>query len=419
MAAIHQRASQQGKGAVAGPTLSRRAFLAAAGSGLAALLAGCAAQGPAGSAGSTASQASAPVLMDSAAQARTVTLRMVGDVLVHEGVWKSGEHADGTRSYDHLFAQVAPQIQAADLALANQETILGGAGLGLSSYPAFNSPQEIGDAEVTAGFDVVLGATNHALDRGMDGIRADLAFWRERHPEALRTGIADSEEAYRALPFAERSGVKVAVLNYTYGTNGISLPADAPFAVRLLNEETIAADVAAAREGGADIVVACPHWGTEYQLVPDDSQRHWAEVFAEQNVDAVIGTHPHVLEPVEVLSNAAGRAMPVFWSLGNFVSTQAAKERMVGGMAELTFEVGPDGCRAVAGALVPVVTHRASGTAFTTYPLPSYTEDLAAQNGIRSFGGCGDFSQAWCKSFCAQVLGAGFNADACRFDLAL
>ena len=404
----------------AGPALSRRAFLAAAGAGFAALLGGCAqGRGAPGSADGSAPHASAPVIFDSVARSRSATLCMVGDVLVHQGVWQSGEHADGTRSYDHLFAQVVPAVQAADLAVVNQETVLGGAGLGLSGYPAFNSPQEIGDAEVAAGFDAVLGATNHALDRGMDGIRADLAFWREKHPEVLRAGIADSEEAYRALPVAERNGVRVAVLNYTYGTNGIPLPADAPFAVRMLNEGTIASDVAVAREAGADVVVACPHWGTEYLLTPDNGQRRWAEVFAAQNVDAVIGTHPHVLEPVEVLRNAAGHAMPVFWSLGNFVSTQAAKERMVGGMAQLTFQVGPDGCRVTAGSLVPVVTHRAAGAAFTTYPLPAYTEELAAQNGIRALGGCGDFSLAWCKGFCAQVLGAGFNADACRLDLAL
>lgn len=401
--------------------VSRRGFLASAVAGACALgslrLTGCAQPGASG--GSAAGGAgSEPVLYDAPAR-RSCTLMMVGDVLVHQGVWESGQRPDGTRNYDHLFQNVAADAQAADLALLNQETVLGGAGLGLSGYPLFNSPQEMGDAEAAAGFNLVLGATNHALDKGFEGIRSELSFWRGAHPDVTCAGLADSWEAYDALPVIDCGGVRVAVLNYTFSTNGIPLPAEAPFAVRMLDEGAVRSDVAAVRAAGADIVVACPHWGTEYRLDPDDSQRSWAGLFCEVGVDAIIGTHPHVIEPVEVLPGAEGRAVPVFWSLGNFVSTQAAKERMVGGMAQLSFEKGADGCRCSACRMVPVVTHRAQGTAFSVYPLAAYTEDLAAQNGIRAIGGCADFSAAWCRQFCAQVLGAGFDQDACALDIAV
>ena len=197
---------------------------------------------------------------------------------MHTGVWQSGVRSDGTRNYDHVFAQVASDVAAADLALVGQETILGGEALGFSGYPAFNSPQEFGDAEVAAGFDVALCGSNHALDKGMAGIEAELAFWRSAHPDMLVTGIADSQEAFDAVPIIERAGHRIAVLNYTYGTNGIPLPQ--PWAVRLLDDARIAADAETARDAGAEAIVACPHWGIEYAAAPSDDQRRWAQVLA-------------------------------------------------------------------------------------------------------------------------------------------
>lgn len=255
---------------------------------------------------------------------------VVGDVLLHDTVQDTGLMPDGTRDYAHLFAQVADDIAAADVAVASQESPLGGASLGLSGYPAFNGPQEVGDAEVAAGFDVIAHANNHALDRGMDGIAAELAYWRSAHPEVLVTGIADSQETADAPPVIEREGHVVAVLGYATMTNGIPLPE--PWAVRMVDEGTIAADVAAAREAGAELVMACPHWGEEYVTSPDDNQRYWAQVLADAGVDVIVGGHPHVLQPFEALTASDGRSVPVFWSLGNFTSNQNDMETMVGGI---------------------------------------------------------------------------------------
>ena len=384
-------------------TLTRREFFSLAGMAGLGALAGC-------------SRSEAPAPSDDALERATVldeaapdelAVLAIGDVLVHRSVWESGVRADGTRAYDHLFAQVADDVAAADVAVVGQETILGGEGLGLSGYPTFNSPQEIGDAEAAAGFDVSLGASNHALDKGMAGIESALSYWRSAHPEVLVTGIADSQEAFDVIPLVEREGHRIAVLNYTYGTNGIPLPQ--PWAVRLLDEARIAEDAEAARAAGAEAILAFPHWGVEYAAGPSDDQRRWAQVLADAGVDAIIGSHPHVMQPFEVIESAEGRAVPVFWSLGNFTSTSPRKDTMVGAMAQVSLRFD-GGCEVTSCTLTPLVTHRADGTAFTTYRLRDYTEELAAANQVRLVSGCADFSLPWCVDFCAERLGDGFDA---------
>ena len=154
-----------------------------------------------------------------------VTIRMVGDVLLHEAVTESGLRDDGTYNFDHLFKNVLDEIKSADIALVNQEVILGGKEMGLSGYPAFNGPFEVGDAIANAGFDIVLHATNHALDRGSAAVVNCCNFWRTSHPDISFIGISDSSADQNNIVIKEAGGIKIAFLNYTYGTNGIPLPA--------------------------------------------------------------------------------------------------------------------------------------------------------------------------------------------------
>ena len=381
---------------------------------------GCTGESPAGS-GSTGSGtigADLAVVTDSEKPAR-VTVMMVGDMLVHPGVWMSGERDDGTRNYDHLFANLSDDFSGTDIAMVNQETILGGAEHGLSGYPTFNSPQELGDAEVAAGVDVSISATNHALDRGFAGITWALEYWRTKHPEILVPGIADTQDKADEIPMLERNGVKVAILNYTESTNGIPIPSDAPFCVKTLGEADFASDMTRAREAGAEFIVVCPHWGTEYVYKPTEEQIRWASELVEAGADVIIGTHPHVLEPVEVLDGPDGRQVPVFWSLGNYISWQAEKPRMVGGMAKVTLERRGGECRVVDYSLTPLVSHLALSPAMSVYRLADYTEELAAQNAVRSMPGCSNFTVAYCRELVAQILGEGYDAEACQLAVTL
>lgn len=274
--------------------------------------------------------------------AEEANIVMVGDMLCHEGVYNSGYFDDGTVNFDHIFANTKDVISAADLAIVNQETMLGGKELGLSGYPCFNSPYEIGDALVEAGFDVVLSATNHTLDRGLTAIDNALNFWEENYPDIAVLGIHGedfTDYSTQDIYVYEKGGMKVAILNYTYGTNGIPLPSSRPLVVNLLDEEKIRMDVERAKEM-ANFIIVCPHWGTEYVYRPDSSQEKWTKLFYDLGVDLVIGAHPHVLENVEWYSTEdSDRNMLVYYSLGNFVSNQDRMPRMLGGMADVTLRI--------------------------------------------------------------------------------
>ncbi len=401
--------------ALAGRVLSRRAFVSTLLAGTAAAaLSGCGAQAGNGSApaqGTISSQLA--TIFDGEQQSQSITLMMVGDMLIHTSVWTSGQRSDGTYNFDHFFTHMADEFSGADISIVNQETILGGTEHGLEDFPYFNSPQELGDAEVAAGVDVALSATNHALDHGFEGIQWDLAYWREKHPEILVPGIADSQELADTIQIIERSGIKVALLNYTQHTNSIPLPDGATYCVKKLHLSDLAGDVRRAREAGADFVIAFPHWGTEYVYTPDEDQIAYAHKFVDAGVDAIIGTHPHVIENVEVWDGADGKRVPIFWSLGNYVSGQIEKPRMLGGMAKLTLQKTGSTCKVTEYSMTPTVTHRAQGTAMGVYKLSDYTEDLASQNSIRNASGCSDFTVQYCRDLAAQVLGDAYDSDAC------
>ena len=394
------------------PAVSRRGVAAGALLALGAL-GGCAAPGAHRTGADTAGiiEPALATVFDSDVPVSRATLMMVGDMLIHQGVWLSGERADGTYNYDHFFTHVSSDFADADIAIVNQETVLGGVERGLASFPDFNSPQELGDAEAAAGVDVALGATNHALDHGFDGIRWTLDYWRANHPTMLTPGIATSPKDAERICLIERQGMTFAILNYTEFSN-YELPAES-WCLRMLRHADLAGDVARARELGADFVVACVHWGTEYVYEPDDGQLRWADELVSAGVDAVLGTHPHVLQPVDVYTAPDGRGVPVFWSLGNFVSWQIEKPRMLGGMAKLVFAKRSDEHRIVEWSLEPVVTHKATDPSMSVYRLVEYTEELATANAIRWAEGCGDFTASFCRDLAAQILGPAYDPTAC------
>ena len=340
----------------------------------------------------------------------TISLVMVGDMLLHTPVEESALQEDGKYNFDAIFANTRSQIQVADIALVNQEVIIGGEELGISGYPCFNAPYEAGDALVNAGFDVICHATNHALDQGKKGVKNCLNFWKNSYPETTVLGINQSQEAQDSIYIYEQDGIQIAILNYTYGTNGIEIPSDMPYAVNLLNEEKVTADIKKAEEL-ADFTVVCPHWGTEYELGISAEQEKWTKLFMENGVDLVLGTHPHVIEPIELLvDEETGNEMLVYYSLGNFVNWTASSgegiaNRMVGGMAEVTIgqETNGEGFILDYG-VTAVVCHLEEGTnGVTTYPLSKYSEELAEKNKIIAQDS--NFSKEYCTTLCNTVWG--------------
>ena len=338
----------------------------------------------------------------------SVTISMVGDVLLHETVTDSGRMADGSYKYDHLFQNVREEIEAADIAIVNQEVILGGRELGLSGYPNFNGAFEVGDAIANAGFDVVLHATNHALDKKEAGLKNCLEFWRTSHPAVAVLGIYDNAENRDTVYVREVNGIRIAILNYTYGTNGMTLPDGSVYSVNMLEESQVRADIAKAK-AQADFIIVAPHWGTEYRLEPDASQKNWTQIFYECGVDLVIGTHPHVIEPVEMITGEK-RDMLVYYSLGNFINATAETgsgiaNRVVGAMAQVTVTMDAQGTAYISDyGVLPLVTHVRTGPGqITTYKLSDYTQALAEENEIRESDP--NFSLEYCQNLCRQVFG--------------
>lgn len=318
----------------------------------------------------------------------TVSIIMAGDVLLHTRVTASGDFGD-KYDYGHLFANCRDIIYNADLAIVNQEVILGGSELGLTGYPSFNGPYEVGDALVSAGFDVVLHATNHAIDKGKRGIINCTRYWEENHPEIKAVGIYATEEASETICTVQAGSATVAILNYTYGTNGIPLPSDMPYCVDLLTydrEDEIRGDIAAAKEI-ADIVIVAPHWGTEYTHVPGDFQKYWTDVFFECGVDLVLGTHPHVVQPFEIIEDE-GHSMAVYYSVGNYVNATeqwgSVTQRMLGALADVEFTLCNGEWIISRADAIPIVSHVETDAPgeLTVYPLSEYTEELASENEI-------------------------------------
>ncbi len=339
----------------------------------------------------------------------TIQLVMVGDMLMHERVMESGLQEDGSYNFDHLFMHVEDKIEEADLALVNQETILGGTQMGLTGYPCFNSPYELGVAEVDAGFDVVLHGTNHALDKGKKGAVNCMDFWEEEYPQIAYLGINRSQEMQDDQIYVyEQDGMRIAILNYTYGTNGISTPKDMPYLVNYMDEEKILADLALAEEL-ADFTVVCPHWGKEYYLGISKDQKKWTKLFLEHGVDLVIGTHPHVIEPVEWVEDEDGNRMLVYYSLGNFVNGTSGKgsgvmNRCVGGLADVTIGRNEEGEVVIQDyAAIPLVCHIAEGEEYTVWYLEDYTQELAQENLIRKQDET--FSLENCQALVKEVWG--------------
>lgn len=339
-----------------------------------------------------------------------VDIMMIGDILLHTRIEDYSVQEDGSYNFDAIFANTLEESLAADIAIVNQEVILGGAALGVSGYPTFNAPYEVGDALVDAGYDVVLHATNHALDKGKKGLLNCLDFWENTYPEIGVVGINDSAEDQETIFIIEKEGIRIAILNYTYGTNGIAMPKDMPYAVNMLKEDKVIADLQAA-EKLADFVVVCPHWGTEYRLQPDKSQKKWTELFLEYGTDLVLGTHPHVIEPIEWLTNeTTGESMLVYYSIGNYVNWTSSSgdgiaNRMVGGMANITIQLDEEGKAYISEyGVTPVVCHPEKQTnGITVYLLEEYTEELAERNAIRSQDK--NFSLQYCIDLCDKVWG--------------
>ncbi|MDR2108176.1 MAG: CapA family protein [Coriobacteriales bacterium] len=339
------------------------------------------------------------------AEPARVTFAAVGDNLIHGAVYNAAATGDGGYDFTGFYAPCKPYIEDVDIAYINQETICAGTEFGLSSYPMFNSPTQVLDAVAATGFDWISTASNHAMDKFDAGVFAQLAHIRSL--PLIATGTHDSAEDAATPKTIERNGVVFGLASYTYGLNGMELPADEPWLVDLIDADKIAADVARLKEV-SDVQIVSMHAGSEYVYQPNDEQLWLGQYLADLGVDVVVGTHPHVINPTTMLTGKDGNRTLCIYSLGNFLSAQDDPPRMLGEMARWT--ISYDRFTNTVGIedveLWPTVTHITPGfKSFGCYALKDYSADLAATHELAGVG----LSREQLCALASEVLGSEFS----------
>jgi len=249
----------------------------------------------------------------------TTTLIFVGDVMMHSTQFNGVLQSDGSYDFSPSFKYIKEEVLSADMALANLEVPLGGKPY--SGYPMFSGPDEIALDLKKLGFNVLVTANNHSCDKGKNGIERTIKMLDSF--EIQHTGMfLNKEEREKKYPLiVETNGLKFAILNYTYGTNGI--PVQKPLIVNLIDTLQIVEDIEKAKLSSPDLIIACMHWGVEYQQLPNKEQKTLADMLFHNGVNLIIGAHPHVIQPMEKRYSENGRCEQlVAYSLGNLISNQ-------------------------------------------------------------------------------------------------
>lgn len=260
----------------------------------------------------------------------SISLIMAGDNLINDKLYNAAKKDDGSYDFKSMYSYIKDIVKNYDLAYYNQETILGGSEIGVSSYPAFNSPYEVGDATIDTGFNLVSLATNHTLDRGEKAIINSLNYWNNKS-NVLTSGSYLSNNDRNKVNIKEVNNITYTMLNYTYGTNGIKVPEGKEYLVNIWPctgnnpdndtkyqeyKEVVKEDILRVRDK-VDLLIVAMHFGVEYTHVPTKYQIDMAEFLSSLGVDIIIGTHPHVIMPITYINDTL-----VIYSLGNFLSAQ-------------------------------------------------------------------------------------------------
>ena len=221
----------------------------------------------------------------------TATVVAVGDNLFHDSLIESGKSDSGTWNYDKIYENVKDEIQAADIAMVDQETVFTTDHDAVSGYPSFATPTEVGDALVNAGFDVIESATNHIDDYGYDYMAQTLNYWKTSHPDVPVLGIHETEEDANSVKVLEVNGIKISFLDYTYGTNNSGAGEGKEYMIDIFEKDKVASMIQKAKEN-SDVLIFVAHWGKEMEPMPTEYEKEWATFLMQQGVDVVIGGHP-------------------------------------------------------------------------------------------------------------------------------
>lgn len=328
-----------------------------------------------------------PVVKETKDELVNISFAAVGDNLLHGAIYYWQQQANQGYDFSSIYETTNAYTKNVDVAYINQETPTGGEELGFASYPSFNAPKQFLDAIASAGFDWINFATNHSLDAGEQGILNEIDYLKN-YPEIKYTGIHASQEDAKTSRVIERQGVKIGLLSYTYGMNGYTYPDGKTYLVDQIDKEKIKADMKVLNEV-SDIQLVGMHWGNEYQYTASSEQEELAQYLSDLGVDVIVGSHPHVIQPMDYVTSKDGNETLVIYSTGNFLSAQDEPERMLGGMPmwNISFDkaTGKHAFKEV--KFLPTITYFNSDfTVFQTYTLKDYTDALASTHRLNGLG---------------------------------
>lgn len=254
-----------------------------------------------------------------------ITMTAIGDIMCHNSQYKDAYNSTtGSYDFSYVFTDIKEYINSADISIGNLETTFAGKEKGYSNYPRFNTPEQLATNLKDVGIDVVSTANNHCMDTNYTGLVSTLKYLDEA--EIGHTGTNETLEKQKEILVKDINGIKIAFLSFTYGTNGIPIPKDKSFAVNLIDEDLILQQIKLAKQEEPDLICANMHWGIEYQQKQNPEQEKLAELLFENGVDIILGSHPHVLQPMGKktvkLEDGTTKNCFVIYSLGNFMSGQ-------------------------------------------------------------------------------------------------
>jgi len=318
------------------------------------------------------------------ANKQKISFLAVGDNLMHK-ILIDEAHQNGTYDFSSYYTNIKSYIHQADLSFVNQETVLGGKEFGYTGYPSFNTPDEIANALNDCGFDIVNGSTNHILDKGEKGLEHSIEVFKQ-FKDMKYIGLKEKN-----IPVVEKNGIKISFLSYNQYINNNQQSKS----YRSFDKKQMAKDVQKAKQISDCVIVSC-HFGTEYDISPNQFQKEYSQYLADLGVDVIIGTHSHTLQDVKWLKGKNGHKTLVAYSLGNFLSGMMEEECQLEGM--LTFDIikKQQTINIENVVLTPLINHyqidnkyRALETrhGFTVYRLKDYTSDLANQHGLNGYNG--------------------------------
>ena len=319
-----------------------------------------------------------------------VSVLAAGDSIVHEGIWMEARQtaslngSDRTYDFSYLFALVSEQIQSADLAFINQETVMAGESYGYSGYPLFNTPRDLAYDLLDAGFNVVNLATNHMMDKLAAGLKSTIDFWNSL-PCTVIGGYYD-EADYDTPRVVEVNGLRIAFLAYCYGTNGLAMEPGWSLIIPYLDEDVIRRQTEIAKSV-ADVVLVSVHWGEDSYQPVTQYQRQYAQIFADCGVDVIIGHHPHLIQPIEWITGKDGNRCLCAFSLGNLFSLMASSRNMVGGFFTFDIVGNREGHTIENVRFNPTVFYyKKTFFGQMIIPFSDYTEALAESHGTQRYG---------------------------------